>query len=122
MNSRIGYLAEKGYAADGNVIRHGDALRDMVVDYDKNIRVLGMIGLYDADEDVNNVLSGTAPLAYMMLAQNGSIVKSKVRLTDPLVSVYGLDTNVMDIKQAIRLEMFGYTALTVITLRGGGVS
>lgn len=122
MNSRIGYLEETGYAAEGGVIRHGDALRDMLVDYDKSMRVLGMIGLYDADVDVNSVLTGSSPLAYIMLAQNGSIVKSKVRLTDPAVSVYGLDTSVMDIKQAIRVEMFGFSALTIVTLRGGGVA
>lgn len=119
MADRIGYLAESGYVTEGNIIRHGDVLRDMVVDYDKNIRVLGMIGLCDAEASQSRVTAGSDPLAYMILSQGGKFVRSKVRYTDPMVKTSGLDPELTNVKQAIRVEMFGHSVLTTITLTEG---
>lgn len=115
MGDRIGYLEEDCYGAEGRVLRHGDALRDGQADRDG--RVLGMIGLCDAEAAQGDVVEGRAPLARMIAMQDGSLAASGVCYGARGVNVYGLDTDLLDVKQAIRLEALGFTALTVITLR-----
>ena len=115
MGDRIGYLEEGCYGAEGRVLRHGDALRDGQADRDG--RVLGMIGLCDAEAAQGDVMGGRAPLARMIAMQDGSLAASGVCYGARGVNVYGLDTDLLDVKQAIRLEALGFTALTVITLR-----
>lgn len=116
MNNRIGYLEETGYAAPGNVIRHGDTLRDMKVDGDARYRILGMIGMRDEELPRSAVLSNSAPLAYMVFEKNGSVMLSNVCYGNEKVHVYGLDFSLLDVKQVITLEMYGHTTLSVVTL------
>lgn len=115
MGDRIGYLEEGCYGAEGRVLRHGDALRDGQADRDG--RVLGMIGLCDAEAAQGDVMGGRTPLAHMIAMQDGSLAASGVCYGERGVNVYGLDADLLDVKQAIRLEALGFTALTVITLR-----
>ena len=115
MGDRIGYLEEGCYGAEGRVLRHGDALRDGQADRDG--RVLGMIGLCDTEAARSDVVEGRAPLAHMIAMQDGSLVASGVCYGARGVKVYGLDADQLDVRQAIRLEALGFTALTVITLR-----
>ena len=115
MGDRIGYLEEGCYGAEGRVLRHGDALRDGQADRDG--RVLGMIGLCDAEAARSDVVEGRTPLARMIAMQDGSLAESGVCYGARGVKVDGLDTDLLDVRQAIRLEALGFTALTVITLR-----
>ena len=119
MSSRIGYMEEACYAADGTAVRHGDVLRDMIVEDEADVRVLGMIGFTDAQITRTKLYNGTAPLAYMVVWYDGEIMLNKVRYMDPSVKVYGLDVDLAGVKQAIRLEMFGHTALSIVTMSGG---
>jgi len=122
MNCRIGYLEEDGYAAEGNVIRHGDVLHDMELDFDKNIRVLGMIGMCDIEVTQSDLLNGDAALAYVILIVDGNIQMSPVLYNDEFTNVYGLDLNITGIRQVIRLEKDGMSAMSVITVFGGGAN
>ena len=119
MAGRVGYLEEKGYAVDGNVIRHGDVLRDVMVDQSTSMRVLGMIGQNDVALIRSEVLNGSAPMAYMVLAQGNNVMTSKVRYTNANVDVYGLDIDLLNVKQVVRVEIYGYTAMSIITLTEG---
>jgi len=122
MNCRIGYLEEDGYAAEGNVIRHGDVLHDMELDFDKNIRVLGMIGMCDIEVTQSDLLNGDAALAYVILIVDGNIQMSPVLYNDEFTNVYGLDLNITGIRQVIRMEKDGMSAMSVITVFGGGAN
>ena len=123
MNCRIGYLEEDGYAAEGNVIRHGDVLHDMEVDFDKSIRVLGMIGMFDIDVTQSDLLNGDAALAYVILIVDEKIQMSPVLYNiDEFTNVYGLDPNALNIRQVIRVERMGMSAMSVITVFGGGAN
>ena len=122
MNCRIGYLEEDGYAAEGNVIRHGDVLHDMEVDFDKNIRVLGMIGMFDIEVTQSDLLNGDAALAYVILIVNDKIQMSPVLYNDEFSNVYGLDPNALNIRQVIRVERMGMSAMSVIKVVGGGAN
>jgi len=122
MNCRIGYLEEDGYAAEGNVIRHGDVLHDMEVDFDKSIRVLGMIGMFDIDVTQSDLLNGDAALAYVILIVNDKIQMSPVLYNDEFSNVYGLDPNALNIRQVIRVERMGMSAMSVIKVVGGGAN
>lgn len=119
MSDKLGFLEESGYVTDGNVIRHGDTLHDIQVDLSPEIRVLGMIGVNHVNEAQSAIIAGTRPLAYMIIAQGNNIMSSKVRYTDPMVHLYGFDPELVHVKQAIKVEMLGYTALSVITLTEG---
>jgi len=123
MNCRIGYLEEDGYAAEGNVIRHGDVLHDMELDFDKNIRVLGMIGMFDIEVTQSDLLNGDAALAYVILIVDEKIQMSPVLYNiDEFTNVYGLDPNALNIRQVIRVERMGMSAMSVITVFGGGAN
>ena len=117
MGCRLGYLEEACYVAEGNVIRHGETLRDMLVDYSPDFRALGMIGRYDAELSKSKVLNNMEPLAYMMLEKEGEILTVNACYKDPDVQIYGFDPELMDEKQAIRVGMYGYTTLSVVTMR-----
>lgn len=116
MESRVGFLEEKGYAAEGNVIRHGDVLRDTLVDQSTTIRVLGLIGLNDVALVRSEVLNGSVPIAQVILLQKGNVMTSKARYTNKHVHVYGLDPDLLNVKQVVRIEMYGYTVMSIITL------
>jgi len=123
MNCRIGYLEESGYADEGKVIRHGDVLHDMEVDFDKNIRVLGMIGMFDIEVTQSDLLNGDAALAYVILIVDEKIQMSPVLYNiDEFTNVYGLDPNALNIRQVIRVERMGMSAMSVITVVAGGAN
>lgn len=117
MGCRLGYLEEACYVTEGNVIRHGETLRDMIVDFSSDFRMLGLIGQCNAELTKSKVLNKEEPLAYMVLDNEGTILTINVCYEDPDVHIYGFDPELLNEKQAIRLEMFGYTVLSIVTLR-----
>lgn len=116
MKNKLGYLEEAGYAAEGGVIRHGETLRDILVDGDEQNRVLGMIGLADLEFRQSDVINGNAPMAYMIVMFGENIQMVPVLYTDSMVCVYGFDPELTGVRQIFRVEMFGYQALSVVTL------
>ena len=118
MNYRIGYLEEYGYAAEGNVIRHGDVLRDMKVDESGMNRMLGMIGALDTEMTQSELLDGDASLAHILVLINGNVHMLPVCYTDQKAHVYGLDPDVTGIRQIIRVEMLGFQVTSVVTVIG----
>ena len=116
MKNKLGYLEESCYDAEGGVIRHGETLRDILVDGDMENRVLGMIGLADLELRQSDVINGNAPMAYMsaMFGENFQMIP--VLYTDSRVCVYGFDPELTGVRQIFRVEMFGYQALSVVTL------
>ena len=53
----------------------------------------------------------------MMLEKEGEILTVNACYEDPDVQIYGFDPELMDEKQAIRVGMYGYTTLSVVTMR-----
>lgn len=116
MKNKLGYLEEAGYAAEGGVIRHGEVLRDILVDGDEQNRVLGMIGLADLEFTQIDIVNGSAPMAYMIVMFGENFQMIPVLYTDSMVCVYGFDPELTGVRQIFRVEMFGYQALSVVTL------
>ena len=116
MKNKLGYLEEAGYAAEGGVIRHGEVLRDILVDGDEQNRVLGMIGLADLEFTQIDIVNGSAPMAYMIVMFGENIQMVPLYYTDPMVFVYGFDPELTGVRQIFCVEMFGYQALSVVTL------
>ena len=116
MNCRIGYLEESGYLTEGNVIRHGDVLRDMIVEDSVKNRTLGMIGALDIEVDQTELLSGDAALAHFVIIINGNVRMIPMYYSAPMVRISGLDPEAIGIKQVIRVEMFGYESISIVTV------
>ena len=93
MKNKLGYLEEAGYAAEGGVIRHGEVLRDILVDGDEQNRVLGMIGLADLEFTQIDIVNGSAPMAYMIVMfgenfQGNTLLKGFTTKTRNSLQIY----------------------------------
>lgn len=113
--NRVGFL-EAAYADERGAMRMGDKLHDIIVDHEKNTRLLGLIGRNDVTVAKSGVLGGSVPLAYLSIEQEGEIMFSHVTYGSPDVKIYGFDVNLTGVRQAIRIEFCGFTCLTVVTL------
>ena len=114
--NRVGYL-EAAYADEGNVLRIGDGLHDIQVDYDPNTHMLGLIGCCDVTLTQQSVLRDGMPLAYLAMEHEGRIMFSYVAWDHSEASIYGFDPELIGVRQAIRIELYGYSCLSIITLK-----